>query len=213
MASTMIIRCPICLASQTVSSSYPADKRIHCGNCDRDFTLGNALTASNTEMPNNIVVARQSEPTINMQMEIVQTRNPIVTWLFGLIMLLMIMSYARPFMATLRGPGFLLFFAIILVVTLFGINWLRKAWEDSLHVTLITLILFESLGVLRYIDGSATGLHRFTIMFIMMAVGGILIFARAEYMANNSSSGGCSGCSSSCSGCGGGCGGCGGCGG
>ena len=117
-------------------------------------------------------------------------------------------------MATLKGPGFLLFYIIVFVSIFITLLLLRSLWEDSLHVTLLALASFESIGLVRYFDGTAVGMHRFSLMFAMMAFGAILMFTRSDKFTGNSSSGGCSGfsgCGSSCSGCGGG--GCGGCGG
>ena len=215
MAGSTIIRCPVCLASQTIASGYSADKQIHCGNCHRDFTLRNALPVSDSAGSSISAATAAAEPASALEMEVVQYRNPVLTWLFGFILFILLMNLARPFMLGLKGPGFLFFYGIVLVGIFVGLQLLRKLWEDSLHVSLVALILFEALGVVRYIDGTAIGMHRFGIMFIMMGLGGVLMFMRFESSFGSSSSSSCSwfgGCSS-CSGCGGGCGGCGGCGG
>jgi hypothetical protein len=113
-------------------------------------------------------------------------------------------------MATLKGPEFLEFYLILFVAILALLIMLRKLWGDTLHLTVIALLVFEGIGIVRFMDASAAGMHKFQIMFIMMGVGGVLFFLRAHHMNDASWSSDCSSCSN-CSGCGGG-GGCGGCG-
>ena len=211
MANTILVRCPVCLISQSVASDYPANKRIHCGNCGREFQFKNALPVGGDSVSAAVSVAA---PSSVIQAQEVRAPHPMITWILGLILLLIVLKTARPFMATLKGPEFLVFYVVVLVAIIIAAARARARWEDSLSITLVGLIIYEAIGVLRYIDGSAAGMHKFDIMFLMMGVGGLLMFARAEHFSGNSSSSGCSssGCGSSCSGCGGG-GGCGGCGG
>jgi len=207
------------LISQSVASDYPPNKQLHCGNCDRDFLFKNALPLSG-DGSSGVAAAASTTPATAaaaisspIQMQEVRSRNPVVTWAFGLILLLMLLKTARPFMATLKGPEFLFFYGFVLIASIVVLAALRNIWEDSMHVTFLILILFEAIGVTRFIDGSNAGMHKFSIMFVMMGMGGIMMFARSDQFSSNSSSSNCgSSCGSSCSGCGGG-GGCGGCGG
>lgn len=215
MAGTVLIRCPVCLRSQALASDFSANKRVYCGNCGRDFVFKNALPVAGYSKPADTSATAAAESGAAIEVQELRSRNPVLTWALGLIFLLVVLKIARPFMATLKGPEFLIFYGFTLAVAVTGVVKLREVWEDSWHVAILGLIFIESMGVLRYIDGSAAGMHKFTIMFFMMGIGGLLMFLRAEHFSGSSSSGGCSdfsSCGSSCSGCGGG-GGCGGCGG
>ncbi|HEV2693754.1 MAG TPA: hypothetical protein VG347_12755 [Verrucomicrobiae bacterium] len=123
---------------------------------------------------------------------------------------------AFSFLHTMRGPDFLLLFGVWFAVTFGWVLWRRCNDADTPATTLIGLVCFEGLGVVRIIDGSAHGLHNWFYLLLMMFFGGIAFFMRAEHFQNRN--GNTSSCSSgsSCSGgggCGGGGGGCGGCGG
>ena len=126
------------------------------------------------------------------------------------------------FLHTLRGPDFLLLFWVWFLVTFGGTLLLRWRGRDTPLTTILGLLCFEALGVARMIDGSAHGLHKWEFLILMMVIGGICFFIRANNFQFGGGNGSCSGGSwwssgSSCSGGGGGCGGggggCGGCGG
>ena len=207
--NTQLIRCPVCLVSQTVKQDISPNQQLHCGNCQRSFAAKNGLPlkedsaisyANNTPLTPASVVTTQPAAS----------RNVIVTWLLGFVLWIFTISKARPYMASLKGPDFLEFYIIVFFTILVILILARRLWEDTMHVTLIALLIFEGIGIVRYIDASAAGMHKFQIMFFMMGVGGVLFFVRAHHTNNMSWSSDCSSCSS-CSGCGGG-GGCGGCG-
>lgn len=132
------------------------------------------------------------------------------------------------FLHTMRGPDFLLLFAVWFVVTFCGVLLFRWGGHDTPINTLSGFLAYELLGAVRIIDGSAHGMHRWGFLILMMIVGGLVFFIRAKRFNNsgdNCSSGGwwsgggwgggssCSGGGGGGGGCGGGGGGCGGCGG
>jgi len=210
--NTQIIRCPVCLASQPVKKDISPNQQLHCGNCKRSFAVKSGLPLNE----DSVISYTSDEPSTSVSVIETQpavTRNVIAAWVTGFIIWTFTISKARPYMATLKGPDFLEFYFIVFIAILVILIVLRKLWEDSKHLSVIALLVFESIGLVRFIDASAAGMHKFQFMFIMMGVGGVLFFLRAHHMNNVSWSSDCSSCSncSSCSGCGGG-GGCGGCG-
>jgi len=211
--STQIIRCPICLLSQPVKTGISSDKILHCGNCKRDFAVKDGLPlkeggaiAYATEPSSSATAIKSGISTI----EPVTTRNVAITWIFGVIIGLIVVRTSRSYIAPLNGPDFLFFYFFLFIGIWLSTAFMRKIWEDSVHVTLIALFIFEYVGLIRYLDASAAGMHKFNFMFIMMAVGAVLLFTRYDHSSGNDWSDSSS-CGSSCSGCGGG-GGCGGCG-
>lgn len=118
------------------------------------------------------------------------------------------------FLETMKGPEFLALYLGWFVFVFCCVLVARKCGADSPITTSIGLILFEGLGVARLIIGSAHGMHKFEILFVMMFVGAILFLVRAENLSSgsgSSSGGSCGGGGCGGGGCGGG--GCGGCGG
>jgi hypothetical protein len=133
------------------------------------------------------------------------------------------------------GPSFLVYYGVCFVLLLV-VTWvLRLVWRDNWWLNFTALVVFEALGVHRYLTGTAQGMSKWDFLVLMMVFGGLAFLfstrrshrepSDAEspgglYFLGNCSSysgGGCSGgggCGSSCGG-GGGCGGggCGGCGG
>ena len=110
---------------------------------------------------------------------------------------------------------FLSGYAVWFLFLFVGSRTIQKGKADDHPIpTLVGLFLFESVGLLRIVNGSSHGMHKWDFLILMMILGGVMFFARFE------KTGGSSGSSSSCSsgGCssgggGGGGGGCGGCGG
>lgn len=119
------------------------------------------------------------------------------------------------FLHTMRGPDFLLLFGGWFIVTFGGVLVFRWCVRDTPITTILGVICFESLGVARIIDGSAHGMHKWLFLILMMILGGLIFFLRADHFQNTGNSDGGSWWGSSCgsSGCGGGGSGCGGCGG
>jgi hypothetical protein len=122
------------------------------------------------------------------------------------------------------GEEFLVFYGLWLLALRVTVLILRSKGFDTALVTMSGIGAFLVPGMLRYMVGSAHGMHRWGFMFIMMVVGTIVFILRAHHFDNMGGGGwtsGCSSCSStsSCSSGGGGCGsscgggGCGGCGG
>ncbi|MDB6108673.1 MAG: hypothetical protein JWR69_423 [Pedosphaera sp.] len=115
---------------------------------------------------------------------------------------------------TLSGPDFLVFYGVWLLTLWVAVLILRAKGFDMPVTTLGGWALFEGVGLLRYMIGSAQGMNRWGFMMIMMAVGTLFFILRAHHFENmGGGDGGGSSCSSGCGGgggCGGGCGGCGG---
>lgn len=126
---------------------------------------------------------------------------------------------AFDFLHTMRGPEFLFVYAFWFAAVFVVVLALRKMGHDTPIVSGLGLVAFELLGVTRYLVGSAHGMHRWDMLWMMMFVGGCCFVFRAESFNGSGRSGGSCGGGfsiSSCSGgggCGGGGGGCGGCGG
>jgi hypothetical protein len=126
------------------------------------------------------------------------------------------------FLHTMRGPDFLLLYFVWFIVTFGGVLLLRWNGHDSPLTTVAGLLLYELLGVLRIISGSAHGMHKWEFLILMMVIGAVVFVVRIKLNQSSgdgghwwSSSSGGSSCSSGGggAGCGGGGGGCGGCGG
>ena len=120
---------------------------------------------------------------------------------------------------TMKGPDFLKLYFVWFLATWIGVLMLRKHGFDTPSTTIVGVVLFEALGVGRYLLGSAHGMHNWLFLFLMMG-GGMFFFVLRAHHFDQSGGGGWSGCSSgggcgssSCGGGGCGGGGCGGCGG
>ena len=117
---------------------------------------------------------------------------------------------------TLPGPIFLAVYFLWFLFCMVGLILLRSSGSHKVLSTLGMLALFEGAGIIRYIVGSAAGMHRWDGMFAMMFFGALAFLVSINpggRGSNGSSSSSCSsggGCGGG-SGCGGG--GCGGCGG
>jgi hypothetical protein len=121
------------------------------------------------------------------------------------------------FLHEMKGPDFLVLYAIWFALILGIVLALRRRGCNNNVTDMIGALVFLSLGAARLAVGSAHGLHKWTFLGIMMAVGTICFFVRVTQTGQGDSSSGSwwSSCSSG-GGCGGGgCGGggCGGCGG
>src|ERR1700722_12544318 len=79
------------------------------------------------------------------------------------------------FFHTMPGEDFLVLYAVWLLVTWVMVLVLRAKDFDTPITTISGLVLFEGVGVLRYLIGSAHGMHRWGFMAAMM-VGGIFFF-------------------------------------
>lgn len=118
------------------------------------------------------------------------------------------------FLSTVPGPVFLLIYLLWFFLVWATVLVLRQTGYDTKLTTIGGLVLFEGLGLVRFVLGSSHGMHNWTGLFIMMGVGALFFLVRLDHLGGGNSSGSCSGGSvSSCGGSscgGGGCGGCGG---
>jgi len=118
------------------------------------------------------------------------------------------------FLESVRGPEFLGLYLGWFVVTWIGMMIVRHNVADNAITSLTGLVLFEALGVARYVIGSRHGMQNWEFLFVMMIVGAIFFLARAKNFSSGSGgfwTGSCGGGGCGGGGCGGG--GCGGCGG
>lgn len=116
------------------------------------------------------------------------------------------------FTRNLEGPDLLAFYVVTLIVTLIGSTLVRRWWQDIWAVSITGCVLYETVGVIRYVTGRMAGMHRFDFLFLMMTIRGLLFFLRAKDDGGYGVGGGCAigGCGAGGCGGGGGCGGCGG---
>src|SRR5262245_11011055 len=119
------------------------------------------------------------------------------------------------FLQTMRGPEFLALYAVWFVLTFGGMFIVRHIVSDTIWTSLAGLLVFEGLGLARYLVGSAHGMQNWEFLFAMMFIGALFFLVRAQHMKSNSDGswwgGSCGGGGCGGGGCGGG--GCGGCGG
>jgi len=115
------------------------------------------------------------------------------------------------FLYTLSGPSFLVIYFCWFLLVWLGVLFLRKRGYDTPFTTMLGLALYEGLGGVRYIVGSAHGLQKWGFLVCMMLLGSLFFLTRANQYG--SGDGGFStGCGGGCGGGGCGGGGCGGCG-
>ena len=74
----------------------------------------------------------------------------------------------------LDGRSFLLLYSVALA-GIWMISEALRMYEDNAAIALPASLTFVGIGIARYAYGSAHGMHRFTLLYIMMAVGGVLI--------------------------------------
>ena len=201
MADEFLIRCPVCLHKHSVTKNISVNKILICERCGKSFEFQNALPDKDSVNKLNNAVSI-SEITVT---DVVGVKF----WLFSLLLCLLSFTYIRDYTVDMNGPGFLGFYFLLFFIVWVFSSVIRWFWIVSDEVSKVGFVLFEGVGVLRFIDGWSLGMRDFEIMIIMMVLGGFIFFLRAEHMQGSGNSSGCSGCSSG-GGCGGGCGGCGG---
>lgn len=214
MAASDVIRCPVCLSSQPMPQDTPANKRIYCGTCRQNFNYGEGLTLDGIKP----VVSRETAPQPASNIHVNKTTGFSARDMFiilaGIILFIFTVFPARLYVQDMRGTEFLTFYVIFFIVIWLSVVIFRTWLDSNSFVTYIGLIIFEAVGVFRYIDASAAGMSKFSYMYMIMFFGAVLLFLRMKDSSDFSRGNNCSGCSScsSCSGCGSSCGGCGGCG-
>jgi hypothetical protein len=202
---------------------------LRCPHCGKDFTPREAR-APGEKRPSCPWCGRSFPASIDAGYRPTRGASGVrQTVLVGITAACAFASYAM-FASQLKGPQFLAYYVGLLLVLLFA----RALLEDDL-ARLAPLVLFELVGLWRFVDGLTSGMHRFTYLFLLMLLGGFFLavnatsfptarsgrYSRSSHSRSSCSSGsffsscsaGSSGCSSGGGGCGGGGGGCGGCGG
>ena len=225
--SSRLLRCPVCLISQPVAADANADTRLICGNCKKRFSLTEALPLARADTNHRVDINHRAEtlsktqPSLNANHAQIRAKLDSLThrtqfnivrllsWVLMIALCWLILTIARDYIRQLDGPEFLWLYGIYFIAIYFA-RWVWSAFSvDTFLGTLVSLVLFEGLGILRIIDGKAVGMSQFDITYILMFVGLlILCFRRDDRRGDGHASSVCSGCS----GCGGGGGGCGGCG-
>ncbi len=193
------IRCPTCLATNSVNKNIAVNKIISCISCKRGFAFKDAL-AQKSEQKN-----ATKDITVDAFTIVDSVGN--VFWIIAAVGIITLSLIARFYVDDMDGPEFLWFYMKLFVGLIIISSMTRWFWKDIIAVSLIGFILFEFVAVLRLIDGLLMGMRNFWGMAIFMVVGGLLFFVRAHHVSSLSSDGDCS---SGSGGCGGGCGGCGG---
>jgi hypothetical protein len=227
------IRCPVCLKRIDLSAAGARKERLLCPHCrqafdkknalpvDEDFSksLGNAPQATDTS-------GKAADPEAAPQ----ATPSPPMSgiggfrFMVGLTAVLGLALVLSFFAQDLNGPDFLVFYAVLFFVTLFGGGTLRAKFRTYVPgVGVLAWLLFEAVGGIRIIVGLQKGMHKFSFLIAIMIVGGIVFLMKFSARFSGSGRGGdgggffflggCGGCGGGggCGGCGGG--GCGGCGG
>src|SRR5690242_702365 len=88
------------------------------------------------------------------------------------------------FFHTMKGEDFLLLYAVWLLVLWAGVLLLRFGGKDHPVTTLTGWALFEGMGGLRYLIGSAHGMQRWEFLVLMMIFGSLFFIVRAHHFEN-----------------------------
>ena len=84
------------------------------------------------------------------------------------------------YLGEVRGPEFLVVYAVMFVIFFAPVLVIRKVWQDHWVVTTAGLVAFEGLGVARIYFAAQQGKHRIGFLLIMMLLGGIIFLLRAK---------------------------------
>ena len=82
------------------------------------------------------------------------------------------------FLHQLKGPDFLLLYFLWFLFLWVAVLMIRRFALDSPLTTLAGLLLFEGLGVARFVAGSSHGMHKWDIQILMMAVAPLFFVIR-----------------------------------
>src|SRR6185312_9203291 len=85
------------------------------------------------------------------------------------------------FLHTMSGEDFLGLYVVWFLITWISVFILRIKGFDTPITTIVGLVLFEALGVIRFVVGSAYGMHKWDYMIAMMIAGGLLFVIRAKH--------------------------------
>ncbi|MDH4319535.1 MAG: hypothetical protein OEV64_14200 [Desulfobulbaceae bacterium] len=203
------IRCPHCLEEKKVAKDTPLFQEISCAECGKIFEFRNALPAREKDRPDEMKYFSISS-IHDTEHSNSSPPGLIITLVTSAVLTAWLCSYSN----TLNGTGFLTLYFFLFLAVVFGAFLLRLLMGNGLLIKLLTVGIFEFIGLYRLYWGYTHNMHKFGILYVSMFFGGLLLFAvQSLSRGDGGSSGGSgSGCSGGCSGCGGG-GGCGGCGG
>src|SRR5256885_17097414 len=82
---------------------------------------------------------------------------------------------------TMKGPDFLTLYLVWFLAIWIGVLILRKHGFDTPSTTIAGVVLFEALGAVRYVVGSAHGMHNWLFLGLMMGGGVFFFVLRAHY--------------------------------
>lgn len=197
---TFELRCPYCLQAMDVPTSTSVQAVLNCPKCRQRFDSQNARAAeSKSAFPAGMGRSGSSVAKDLSAQAIVL--GALGSALPGLLSALATIG--------IRGPEFVLIFALESGVLVYVQYFVRHTYQDSMSISLFAVACIVATATMRFIYGSLFGMHDFTMMFIILIAAKFVCFFRDDGRRDKGS-GGCSsggGCGSSGSG---GCGGCGG---
>lgn len=206
------VRCPYCLRNIRLNEEYLSSEEVSCTGCGRDFECGEGLPyVSDATRARLREKAALEEEEARREEQEANRRTWICGLLFGLPVIAVLAFLTAWLTHDVRGPTFLVVYAVFFGIALLGSIVTRCAWVDSLVFRILGFLAFELLGVLRLLTFSGT---KFGYLYLSMFIGGIIFFLRAEWFSSSDGGGGGffvfggGGCGGGCGG--GGCGGCGG---
>lgn len=92
------------------------------------------------------------------------------------------------FFHTAKGPEFLFGYAIWFGVLFLGSLAIRKDGARHPAASIAACFLYEIVGVIRIVDGSAHGMHKWNFLIIMMVFGAVFFFVRFDKTGGSSDS-------------------------
>jgi hypothetical protein len=198
-------RCPVCLTRHLLDATLKGNTQVKCAKCGNTSKMEFWLDAR--ELPAGSAAAPPAEKAT--------ATDKFMVAMLGVLLIIAAWSASYFYMKLLKGPDFLLFFFLVLIVLWILSAIARHAIEDTWTFSIIGCVVFEGVGVIRLVSGWLAGMHNFGFMIAMMFFGAFIFFVRAKAgggygVGGSCAGGGCGGSGCGGGGCGGGCGGCGG---
>ena len=198
-SASLNIRCPVCLGGHSVAVDTPTTQMLECEYCGRYFEFNNALPSLA-----KVEKAQKAVADHVAIREYAQASRKLI--LFALFVIMLLLIGVRLYTQAMDGPDFLWFY-----LKMFFACWvlsllIRFLWFDFNWIRLFAFAIFEGSGGIRLINAWLTGASPYSLLMLMMLIGGLLLAVRLTVSTSRGSGGDAGGTS-------GGCGGCGGCGG
>ena len=199
------LKCPYCLFEMSEPADHLPGTIYTCVGCHQDFQLEDALPGSpeeQAESPSSIAPPEEADEYRSY-------------WIVGWSLAILGAVFGYWSCGSIKGPEFInLYFWM--AVGLLAVQWVFiLAWDDQAPISSVMFLVFESVGVARFLTGYFLyDMRNFGYLAILMMITGVVFFLRMDHMTaggiGGCRAGGCGSCSSCGGGCGGGCGGCGG---